>query len=97
MPELAEVEYYRKQWDAGLRRAVTHVVLHAGKRLFRGVDEEALSLALARARSEIDAGAEEARRAAAEREALEALIADLNADMAAGDRAISALEADRAD
>lgn len=58
--------------------------------------KEALSLALARARDEIDAGAEEARRAAAEREALEALVADLNADMAAGDRAISALEADRA-
>ncbi len=58
--------------------------------------KEALSLALARARSEIDAGAEEARRAAAEREALEALIDDLNAGMAEGDRAISALEADRA-
>lgn len=35
MPELAEVEYYRKRWDAGLRQRVTGVALHAGKRVFR--------------------------------------------------------------
>ncbi len=40
-------------------------------------EKEALDLALAKARSEIDAGAEQARLAAARREALEALIADL--------------------
>ena len=40
-------------------------------------EQEALNLALAAARSEIDAGAEAARLAAARREALEALIADL--------------------
>ena len=38
MPELAEVEYYRKQWDAGLRRQVARVALHGEKRLFRGGD-----------------------------------------------------------
>ncbi len=44
------------------------------------IDErEALNLALAQARDEIDAGAEAARLAAAKREALEALIADLQA------------------
>ncbi|MCE9608988.1 MAG: Fpg/Nei family DNA glycosylase [Chthoniobacter sp.] len=38
MPELAEVEYYRKEWDAGLRRTITRVAVHAEKRLFRGGD-----------------------------------------------------------
>ena len=46
MPELAEVEFYRKQWDAGLRKKVTAVALHKGKRLFRGVDEKRLAAAL---------------------------------------------------
>lgn len=41
-------------------------------------DKQALDLALAKARTEIDAGAEAARLAAARREALEAMIADLN-------------------
>ena len=38
MPELAEVEYYRKVWDGGLRRTITRVALHGEKRLFRGAD-----------------------------------------------------------
>ena len=42
MPELAEVEYYRKQWDLGLRRRVEAVQLHARKRIFRGTDTRAL-------------------------------------------------------
>ena len=46
MPELAEVEYYRKQWDAGLRRKVARVALHKGKRLFRGSNEKRLAAAL---------------------------------------------------
>ena len=37
MPELAEVEFYRKQWNAGLRQNVLAVQLHAGKRIFRGI------------------------------------------------------------
>jgi formamidopyrimidine-DNA glycosylase len=43
MPELAEVEFYRKQWDDGLRRKVVAVHLNAGKRVFRGVDTKALA------------------------------------------------------
>ncbi len=43
--------------------------------------KEALQLALAQARSEIDEGVEAARLAAARREALEALIADLRSDV----------------
>lgn len=46
MPELAEVEFYRKQWDAGLRKKVADVALHHGKRLFRGMDEKRLAAAL---------------------------------------------------
>jgi formamidopyrimidine-DNA glycosylase len=36
MPELAEVEYYRKQWDCGIGGKITVVQLHAQKRIFRG-------------------------------------------------------------
>lgn len=36
MPELAEVEFYRRQWDAGLRAQILAVELHARKRVFRG-------------------------------------------------------------
>jgi formamidopyrimidine-DNA glycosylase len=38
VPELAEVEFYRKQWDAGLRRRIERVHWHAQKRIFRGED-----------------------------------------------------------
>ncbi len=44
--------------------------------------QEQLQLALARARTEIDANAEAARLAAAQREALEALVAEMRADLA---------------
>ncbi len=36
MPELAEVEFFRKCWDVGLRQRVLKVKLHGEKRLFRG-------------------------------------------------------------
>src|SRR5215468_3181499 len=42
MPELAEVEWYRKQWDAGRGDRITSVKLQAGKYVLRGLDEEAL-------------------------------------------------------
>jgi formamidopyrimidine-DNA glycosylase len=42
VPELAEVEYYRKQWDGGLGRRIDAVQLHARKRIFRGTDTRAL-------------------------------------------------------
>ena len=46
MPELAEVEYFRKQWDAGAGAKITRVALHDGKRLFRGIDVARLEAAL---------------------------------------------------
>jgi formamidopyrimidine-DNA glycosylase len=46
MPELAEVEYYRKQWDPGVGARVIRVALHAEKRVLRGVDSAALEHAL---------------------------------------------------
>jgi formamidopyrimidine-DNA glycosylase len=38
MPELAEVEYYRKQWDPGVGQRVTALKGHFDKRLFRDTD-----------------------------------------------------------
>lgn len=42
MPELAEVEYYRKQWDPGVGARIVSVELHARKRIFRGSDPRAI-------------------------------------------------------
>lgn len=56
-------------------------------------DQEALNLALAQARTEIDAGTEAARLAAARRNALEALIADLETGRDTNTTLISELEA----
>lgn len=38
MPELAEVEYYRKQWNCGFGQPILAVELHPGKRVFRDAD-----------------------------------------------------------
>lgn len=38
MPELAEVEFFRKQWDRGLGQKIVAVQLHPRKRIFRGSD-----------------------------------------------------------
>jgi formamidopyrimidine-DNA glycosylase len=48
MPELAEVEYYRRRWSPGLGRRVTEVHLHARTRVFRGTDVDALAARLPR-------------------------------------------------
>lgn len=56
-------------------------------------EQEALSLSLAQARDEISAGEEAARLAAARREALQALIADLRRRQAEAGESIAALEA----
>ena len=42
MPELAEVEYFRREWDAGLGHKVLAVKLHARKRIFRETDTRLL-------------------------------------------------------
>jgi formamidopyrimidine-DNA glycosylase len=46
MPELAEVEFYRKEWNAGLSGRVKAVVLHEAVRLFRRCDVAALVVGL---------------------------------------------------
>jgi formamidopyrimidine-DNA glycosylase len=38
MPELAEVEFFRKQWDPGVGQKIIAVQLHPRKRIFRGTD-----------------------------------------------------------
>lgn len=42
MPELAEVEYFRKQWDAGVGQRVLRVEAHTKKRIFREMDVRGL-------------------------------------------------------
>src|SRR5437867_2947269 len=37
MPELAEVEYFRKQWNCGLGKRVITIRVHPEKRIFRGI------------------------------------------------------------
>jgi len=46
MPELAEVEYYRKRWDVGLGATIRAVELHRQARVLRAVDPVALQKAL---------------------------------------------------
>jgi len=60
-------------------------------------EQEALNLALARAREEVDAQAETARLAAARREALDALVADLKTKVADGEASLAASLARLAD
>ena len=46
MPELAEVDYFRRRWDVGLGRKVAGVTLNPKARIGRGVDAKAMSQAL---------------------------------------------------
>jgi formamidopyrimidine-DNA glycosylase len=46
MPELAEVAYYARQWDAGLGKRVARVHVHAKSRVFRGSHAGDLAKAL---------------------------------------------------
>jgi formamidopyrimidine-DNA glycosylase len=48
MPELAEVEYFRKRWDPGFSQKIVAVQVHGEKRIFRGVDVPALERRLVR-------------------------------------------------
>lgn len=50
MPELAEVEYFRRQWDPGLNQPIREVALHGEKRLFRGSDPQEIIRVLTGAR-----------------------------------------------
>lgn len=38
MPELADVEFYRAQWDCARKEIIRRVSLHADKRIFRGAN-----------------------------------------------------------
>lgn len=38
MPELAEVEYYRKQWSSGTGKRIREVLVHPRARIFRDID-----------------------------------------------------------
>lgn len=42
MPELAEVEYFRRRWDAGIDETVVRVELRGEKRVFRGGDPDSI-------------------------------------------------------
>jgi formamidopyrimidine-DNA glycosylase len=42
MPELAEVEWYRKQWNPGRGDKIVEVLLHPKKRVFRGTNTREL-------------------------------------------------------
>ena len=46
MPELAEVEYYRKIWNPGLGSKITRVHIHPTARVFRGEPVTAFATAL---------------------------------------------------
>ena len=46
MPELAEVDYFRREWDPGLGHPITKVLLHPKARIFRGTDTLKLARAL---------------------------------------------------
>jgi formamidopyrimidine-DNA glycosylase len=46
MPELAEVDYFRKRWNAGLQHRIDAVEIHGAKRIFRGIDARGFVKAL---------------------------------------------------
>ena len=50
MPELAEVEYFRRRWDVGLGRKVSAVHLNTKARIGRGITPASLTKALAGAK-----------------------------------------------
>ena len=50
MPELAEVEYFRRRWNAGIGDRVIKIAQHADKRVFRGTNTRSLCKELAGAR-----------------------------------------------
>ena len=46
MPELAEVEFFRRRWDVGIGAKILRVHLNAKKRVLRGVDAPGLDRAI---------------------------------------------------
>ena len=50
MPELAEVEYFRRRWNVGIGQRITGIKMHARKRVFRETNTQALRQQLTGAR-----------------------------------------------
>jgi len=50
MPELAEVEYFRKQWNPGLGHRIDEVLIHPKARIFRGTNTAQLVRSLINAK-----------------------------------------------
>jgi formamidopyrimidine-DNA glycosylase len=48
MPELAEVEYFRRRWDDGIGQQVLGVEVHGKNRVFRGSDADSIRKTLPR-------------------------------------------------
>jgi formamidopyrimidine-DNA glycosylase len=46
VPELAEVEYFRRRWDDGIGQRVVRVDLHGKKRVFRDSDPDLIEKTL---------------------------------------------------
>lgn len=46
MPELAEVEYFRKQWECGIGQRIARIALNGGKRTFRDAGPERIAQVL---------------------------------------------------
>ena len=46
MPELAEVEFYRRRWECGIGGTITRVHINAKKRVARGIDSAAMQKSL---------------------------------------------------
>ena len=46
MPELAEVDYFRRQWNPGLGKRIDEVAIHDKKRILRGIDAKQFIKAL---------------------------------------------------
>jgi formamidopyrimidine-DNA glycosylase len=46
MPELAEVEYFRRRWDDGTGQRIVRVQLHGEKRVFRGSEPDLIEKTL---------------------------------------------------
>jgi formamidopyrimidine-DNA glycosylase len=46
MPELAEVEYFRRRWDDGTGQRIVRVELHGEKRVFRGSEPDLIEKTL---------------------------------------------------
>ena len=53
MPELAEVEFYRRQWDAGLGKKIQKILLNPKSRNFRSCDTGKLERSLPGANMEL--------------------------------------------